>query len=50
VDVPKKVREALKILPITHMDEVVQIAIAPDPIIEPPRPRRRQEEPGEQEE
>ncbi len=50
VDVPKKVREDLKILPITHMDEVVQIAIAPDPIIEPPRPRRRQEETGEQEE
>jgi ATP-dependent Lon protease len=49
VDVPKKVREDLKIIPVTHMDQVVQIAIAPEPVIEPPRPRRRQEEPQQDE-
>jgi predicted ATP-dependent protease len=46
--VPKKVREDLKIIPVTHMDQVVQIAVAPEPVIEPPRPRRRQEESSEQ--
>ncbi|MFA5873827.1 MAG: endopeptidase La [Anaerolineales bacterium] len=48
VDVPKKVREDLKIVPIQHMDQVLEIALAAEPILEPPRPRRRQEEPGEQ--
>jgi len=50
VDVPKKVREDLKIIPIQHMDQVLEIALAAEPIIEPPRPRRRQEEPAEPEE
>jgi ATP-dependent Lon protease len=48
--VPKKVREDLKIIPVTHMDQVVQIAVAPEPVIEPPRPRRRQEEQQQEEE
>jgi len=48
VDVPKKVREDLKIVPIQHMDQVLEIALAAEPILEPPRPRHRQEEPGEQ--
>jgi ATP-dependent Lon protease len=52
VDVPKKVREDLKIIPVTHMDQVIEIAIAPEPAIEPPHPRHRQEgsEDGQQEE
>jgi ATP-dependent Lon protease len=48
VDVPKKVREGLKIIPIQHMDQVLEIALAPEPIIEPPRPRRRLEGTSEQ--
>src|SRR5512135_316272 len=44
VDVPKKVREDLKIVPLTHMDQVLELALAPEAVIEPPRPRRRQEE------
>ena len=44
VDVPKKVRDVLKIIPVSHMDQVIDIAIAPDATIEPPHPRRRQEE------
>ena len=44
VDVPKKVREDLRIIPLQHMDQVLDLAIAPDPVIAPPRPRRRPEE------
>ncbi len=47
VDVPKKVREDLKFIPLQHMDQVIEIALAAEPILEPPHPRRRQEEPGE---
>ena len=47
VDVPKKVREDLKIIPIQHMDQVLEIALAPKATLEPPRPRRRQEEASE---
>jgi ATP-dependent Lon protease len=43
VDVPKKVQHDLKTIPVKHMDEVVEIAIAPEVISEPPRPRRRLE-------
>jgi ATP-dependent Lon protease len=50
VDVPKKVREDLKIIPVNHMDQVVEIAISPEQIIEAPRPRRRSEEQQQQEE
>jgi len=48
VDVPKKVREELKIIPIQHMDQVLEIALASEAALEPPRPRHRQEEAGEQ--
>ena len=44
VDVPRKVREDLKIIPIQHMDQVLNLAIAPEPVLQPPRPRRRPEE------
>ncbi len=44
VDIPKRARDDLKILPVKHMDEVVGIAIAPELVAEPPRPRRRQDE------
>jgi ATP-dependent Lon protease len=41
VDVPKKAQHDLRIIPVKHMDEVLQIAIAPEPVMEPPRPRKR---------
>jgi ATP-dependent Lon protease len=50
VDVPKKVRDDLKIIPVQHMDQVLELALAPQAVLDPPKPRRRQEEPGEQEE
>jgi ATP-dependent Lon protease len=48
IDVPKKVKDDLKIIPIQHMDQVVDIAISPEVVLEPPRPRRRSEESEEQ--
>jgi ATP-dependent Lon protease len=49
VDVPKKVREDLKIIPLQHMDQVIEIAIATEPVLQPPRPRRRPEEQSQEE-
>jgi ATP-dependent Lon protease len=50
VDVPKKVREDLKIIPIQHMDQVLELAIAREAVLEPPKPRRRPEEQSQEEE
>jgi ATP-dependent Lon protease len=49
VDVPKKVREDLKIIPLQHMDQVLELAVAPQAVLEPPKPRRRPDESGEPE-
>jgi ATP-dependent Lon protease len=46
-DVPKTVRAELKIVPVTHMDQVVEVALAPEAVIDPPRPRKRTEETSE---
>ncbi|MDP3185433.1 MAG: endopeptidase La [Anaerolineales bacterium] len=40
VDIPKRARDDLKIIPVQHMDQVVEIAIAAEAIAEPPHPRR----------
>ena len=41
---PRPCASELKIIPITHMDQVIDLALAPEPTIEPPRPRKRNEE------
>jgi ATP-dependent Lon protease len=41
VDVPRKAQHDMKIVPVTHMDQIIEIALGADPVIEPPRPRRR---------
>ncbi len=41
VDLPKTAKSELKIIPVKHMDEVLQIALSPKAVIEPPRPRRQ---------
>jgi ATP-dependent Lon protease len=43
-DLPKTVRSELKIVPVKHMDEVVELALAHQPAVDPPRPRRRGED------
>ena len=44
VDIPKRARADLKIIPVTHMDEVLGIALEAEPSVEPVRPRRRENE------
>ena len=40
VDLPKTAKSELKILPVKHMDEVLQIALAKEATVEPPRPKK----------
>ncbi|HET9907920.1 MAG TPA: endopeptidase La [Anaerolineales bacterium] len=40
VDLPKTAKSELKIIPVKHMDEVLQIALAREATIEPPRPKK----------
>ena len=44
IDLPKTAKSELKIIPVKHMDEVLQIALSPKAVIEPPRPRRQSKE------
>ncbi len=50
-DVPRAVRTDLEIVPVTHMDQVLEVALSPEVAVEPPRPRSRKDEQegGEQE-
>ena len=48
VDVPKQVQKDLKILPVTHMDQVLEIALSKEVVSEPPKPRQKKEEPQEE--
>lgn len=40
-DVPKTARNKLNIIPVTHMDQVLEVALSPDVLIPPPRPRKQ---------
>jgi ATP-dependent Lon protease len=44
VDVPKQVQKDLKILPVTHMDQVLEIALSKQALIEPPKPRQKKDD------
>ncbi len=44
VDVPKTARAELKIIPVTHMDQVLEAALSPEVVMDPPRPRSRPED------
>jgi len=48
-ELPKTAKAELKIIPVQHMDEVLQIALASRAIIEPPRPRRPVREENQEE-
>ena len=43
-DVPKTARAELKIIPVKHMDQVLEVALTREAISEPPRPRKRGDE------
>ncbi len=44
VDLPKSAKAEMKILPVKHMDDVLEIALSKEVTIEPPRPKKRNEE------
>jgi len=44
VDLPKAARNELKLIPVKHMDQVIEIALAPEATIAPPRPQAKDEE------
>ena len=48
VDLPKTAKAELKIVPIKHMDDVLDIALAKQVTNPPPKPRKRNEEQGEE--
>lgn len=39
-ELPKTAKSELKIIPVKHMDEVLQIALAKEATVEPPKPRK----------
>ncbi len=47
VDVPKQVQKDLRIVPVTHMDQVLEIALSNEVVSEPPKPKPKKEEEGE---
>ncbi|HLF72882.1 MAG TPA: endopeptidase La, partial [Anaerolineales bacterium] len=49
VELPKTAKAELRIIPVQHMDEVLQIALAARAVIEPPRPRRQAKEENQEE-
>ena len=44
VDLPKKARDELKIIPLTHMDQVIEVALAKEAVIDPPRPKKQSQD------
>jgi len=49
VDLPKTARSELKIIPVKHMDDVLKLALSPDVVIEPPRPKKQNKEDTQEE-
>ena len=48
VELPKTVKSEMKIVPVKHMDDVLDIALGKQKVIEPPKPRKRQDEQNEE--
>ncbi|MDD2920943.1 MAG: endopeptidase La [Anaerolineales bacterium] len=48
VELPKIAKSELKIIPIKHMDDVLEIALSEKATTPPPRPRKRKDEEGEE--
>jgi len=43
-DVPKAVKAEVKMVPVKHMDQVLEVALGREAVVEPPRPRKRPDE------
>ncbi|HSO11318.1 MAG TPA: endopeptidase La [Anaerolineales bacterium] len=48
VDLPKTAKAELKIVPVRHLDDVLKIALSPEVVVEPPRPRKQKNEESEE--
>jgi ATP-dependent Lon protease len=48
VELPKTAKSEMKIIPVRHMDDVLDIALGRQKIIEPPRPKKPKDERGEE--
>ena len=48
VELPKTVKSEMKIVPVKHMDDVLDIALGKQKVIDPPKPRKRQDDQGEE--
>ena len=49
VDLPKTAKAELKIIPVKHLDDVLKIALSPEVVVEPPRPKKQKTEESEEE-
>jgi ATP-dependent Lon protease len=49
VDLPRTAKSELKIIPVKHMDEVLQVALSKEIAMEPPKPRRQPKEDTQEE-
>ena len=48
VDLPKTAKAELKVIPVRHMDDVLEIALSKEVTVAPPRPKKRGEETTEE--
>ncbi|HMZ07917.1 MAG TPA: endopeptidase La [Anaerolineales bacterium] len=48
VDLPKTAKSEMKILPVKHMDEVLEIALGRQAVIAPPKPKKLAKDEGEE--
>ena len=48
VELPKTAKSELKIIPVKHMDEVLEIALGKQVVSKPPKPKKQKEERGEE--
>jgi ATP-dependent Lon protease len=50
VDLPKTAKSELKIVPVKHMIDVLDIALGKNPVMEPPKVKKQNKEESQEEE
>ena len=41
IEIPREAMDAIKIIPVNHMDQVLKVALSKKAVINPPKPRSR---------
>jgi ATP-dependent Lon protease len=49
IDLPKTAKSELKIIPVKHMDDVLDIALGKNPVLEPPKVKKSNKDSQEEE-